>query len=145
MDPSLNGIVQHQWSHEHGNIKPVIHWSVFSRHWSVGFLALLDKGVDEGYYNVEDPLDSYAQPFLHIMKVLIVCSLVFRFVFIPFLQREVDAWVHQRNWTKRRANRKKILPNGIPMLILQKPHKWNAADYKVYYIVLFPYIINKCD
>ena len=26
---------------------------------------------------------------------------------------------------------KKVLPSGIPMLILKKPHKWKAADYKV--------------
>ncbi len=71
------------------------------------------------------------------MKTLIIFSLVFRFIFIPFIQREVDAWVYQRNWTKRRSDRKKVLPNGIPMIILQKPHKWKAADYKVYY----PYII----
>lgn len=70
---------------------------------------------------------------------------MFRFIFIPFLQREVDAWVHQRNWTKHRADRKKVLPNGIPMIILQKPHQWKAADYKVYFIVLPSSTINKCD
>ncbi|KAH8991701.1 hypothetical protein EDB92DRAFT_1935041 [Lactarius akahatsu] len=31
--------------------------------------------------------------------------------------QEVDTW--------------KVLPNGIPMIILQKPHKWKATDYKV--------------
>lgn len=66
-----------------------------------------------------------------------ILSLIFRFVFIPFIQREVDAWVHQRNWTKRRADRKKVLPNGIPMLILQKPHIWKAADYKVWFLNQF--------
>lgn len=66
-----------------------------------------------------------------------VLSLIFRFIFIPFIQREVDAWVHQRNWTKRRADRKKALPNGIPMLILQKPHIWKAADYKVRFLNQF--------
>jgi hypothetical protein len=133
VEPSLNGSIQHRWFRKHGNIKPEIHWSVFRRDWSVGFQALLDRGVDEGYYDIGDPLDLYVQIFLRIMKLLIILRLVFRFVFIPFLQREVDAWVHQRNWTKRRADRKKVLPHGIPMLILQKPHKWKAADYKVYY------------
>ncbi|KAI9434815.1 hypothetical protein H4582DRAFT_1818292, partial [Lactarius indigo] len=115
MEPSLDGSIQHRWFRKHGNIKPEIHWSVFRRDWAVGFQKLLDKGVDEQYYDVGDPLE----------------CLVFRFVFIPFMQREVDAWVHQRNWTKRRADRKKVLPNGIPMIILQKPHKWKAADYKI--------------
>ncbi|KAI9447090.1 hypothetical protein BJY52DRAFT_1206604 [Lactarius psammicola] len=115
MEPSLNGSIQHQWFRKHGNIKPEIHWSVFRRDWAVGFQALLDRGVDEGYYDIGDPLE----------------CLVFRFIFIPFIQREVDAWVHQRNWTKRRSDCKKVLPNGIPMIILQKPHKWKAADYKI--------------
>ena len=79
------------------------------------------------------------------MKTLTILRLVFCYVFIPFIQRELDAWVYQRNWTKRRADRKKLLPNGIPMLILQKPHKWKAADYKVYYVVLSSYFINKFD
>ena len=132
MEPSLNGSIQHRWYRKHGNIKPEIHWSVFRRDWAVGFQALLDRGVDEGYYDIGDPLDRYVR--LRIMKILIIFfifSLVFRFIFIPFIQQEVDAWVHQRNWTKRRADRKKVLPNGIPMLILQKPHEWKAADYKV--------------
>ncbi|KAH9046216.1 hypothetical protein EDB84DRAFT_1586945 [Lactarius hengduanensis] len=115
MEPSLDGSIQHRWYRKHGNIKPEIHWSVFRRDWAVGFQKLLDRGVDEKYYDIGDPLE----------------CLVFRFVFIPFIQREVDAWVHQRNWTKRRADRKKVLPNGIPMIILQKPHKWKAADYKI--------------
>ncbi|KAI9459395.1 hypothetical protein BJY52DRAFT_1223027 [Lactarius psammicola] len=102
-------------SSKHGNIKPEIHWSVFRRDWAVGFQALLDEWVDSGYYDIRDPLE----------------CLVFRFVFIPFIQREVDAWVHQHNWTKRRSDQKKVLPNGIPMIILQKPHKWKAADYKI--------------
>ncbi|KAN0139571.1 hypothetical protein V8E53_002600 [Lactarius tabidus] len=57
--------------------------------------------------------------------------LLFCFIFIPFIQQEVDVWVHQQNWTKHRADQKKVLPNGIPMLILQKPHKWKAVDYKI--------------
>ncbi|KAI9428955.1 hypothetical protein BJY52DRAFT_1208165 [Lactarius psammicola] len=103
-DLSLDGTIQHQWFCKHGNIKPEIHWS-----------AMLDRGVDQGLYDIGDPLE----------------CLIFCFVFIPFIQQEVDAWVHQRNWTKRRADRKKALPNGVPMLILQKPHKWGAADYKI--------------
>jgi hypothetical protein len=132
MEPSLDGSIQHRWFRKHGNIKPEIHWSVFRRDWAVGFQAYLDRGVDEGYYDIGDPLEWYVIMNLPpVVKMLINCSLVFRFIFIPFIQREVDAWVHQRNWTKRRSDRKKVLPNGIPMIILQKPHKWKAADYKV--------------
>ncbi|KAH8982770.1 hypothetical protein EDB86DRAFT_3085880 [Lactarius hatsudake] len=83
--------------------------------WSVGFQQLLDEGVESGYYDIGDPLE----------------CLVFHFVFIPFIQQEVDAWVHQCNWTKHRSDQKKVLPNGTLMIILQKLHKWKATDYKV--------------
>ncbi|KAI9437089.1 hypothetical protein BJY52DRAFT_1130177, partial [Lactarius psammicola] len=115
MEPSLDGSIQHWWFRKHGNIKPEIHWSIFRRDWAVGFQALLNKGVNSGYYDIGDPLE----------------CLVFHFVFIPFIQREIDAWVHQCNWTQCRSDRKKVLPKGIPMIILQKPHKWKAADYKI--------------
>ena len=59
MDPSLDGSIQHRWFRKHGNIKPEIHWPVFQRDWAVGFQALLDKGVDNGYYDIRDPLEWY--------------------------------------------------------------------------------------
>ena len=59
MDPSLDGSIQHRWFQKHGNIKPEIHWSVFRRDWAVGFQALLDEGVDNGYYDIGDPLEWY--------------------------------------------------------------------------------------
>ena len=131
MEPSLGGTIQHRWFRKHGNIKPEIHWSVFREDWSVGFQKLLDRGVDEGYYDIGDPLEWCVHTNCLPNFELIHLSLLFRFIFIPYIQREVDAWVHQRNWTKRRSDRKKVLPNGIPMVILQKPHRWKAADYKV--------------
>ncbi|KAH9035212.1 hypothetical protein EDB85DRAFT_1889437 [Lactarius pseudohatsudake] len=60
----------------------------------------------------------------------------------PTHNREVDTWVHQRNWTKRRSDRKRVLPNGIPMIILQKLHKWKAADYK---IPVPPEVLNEIE
>ncbi|KAH9014255.1 hypothetical protein EDB84DRAFT_1590323 [Lactarius hengduanensis] len=127
VDPSLDGSIQHRWFRKHGNIKPEIHWSVFRRDWAVGFQNLLDEGVENKYYDIGDPLEWHA---------IFLSTLVFRFVFIPFIQREVDAWVHQRNWTKL------VLPNGIPMIILQKPHKWKAADYK---IPVPPEVLNEIE
>ena len=142
MEPALEGTIQHRWFRKHGNIKPEIHWSVFRRTWSPGFQALLDKGVDDGLYDIGDPLEWYVCLNFLIAKALISFSLVFRYVFIPFLQREVDAWVHLRNWTKRRPDRKKVLPNDIPMIILAKPHKWNAADYKVRLLTCIVYVCH---
>ncbi|KAA1471497.1 hypothetical protein DENSPDRAFT_776760, partial [Dentipellis sp. KUC8613] len=115
LDPSLAGSIQHRFFRKHGNIKPEIFWSLFRRGFIAAFEAMIDDGVEKGWYDVGDPLE----------------MLTFRFVFIPYLQRETDDWVHLRNWTKRRADRKKILPNGIPMLVMQKPHQWNAANYKI--------------
>ncbi|KAI9437761.1 hypothetical protein BJY52DRAFT_1129917, partial [Lactarius psammicola] len=101
------------------------------RDWAAGFQAMLDRGVDQGLYDIGDPFK----------------CLIFHFLFISFIQQEVDTWVHQCNWTKWCANRKKALPNGVPMLILQKPHKWGAADYKVwlyfYFSSSFTYIESK--
>ena len=57
LEPSLDGSIQHRWFRKHGNIKPEIHWSVFRRDWAVGFQALLDRGVNEGYYDIGDPLE----------------------------------------------------------------------------------------
>jgi hypothetical protein len=57
--PSLGGTIQHWWYRKHGNIKPEIHWSVFRKDWSAGFQKLLDRGVDEGYYDIGDPLEWY--------------------------------------------------------------------------------------
>jgi hypothetical protein len=62
MEPSLDGTIQHRWYRKHGNIKPEIHWSVFRKDWSVGFQALLDRGVDEGFYDIGDPLEWYVCP-----------------------------------------------------------------------------------
>ncbi|KAK7029237.1 hypothetical protein R3P38DRAFT_3481193, partial [Favolaschia claudopus] len=50
---------------------------------------------------------------------------------IPWLQREIDAWVRRFNSTPRRRDKNKILPQGIPDLIAAKPHLYGTEDYKV--------------
>ena len=60
-----------------------------------------------------------------------VISLLFRWLAIPWLQSELDAWVVIRNRTAPRADRKKLLPHGIPELIRQKPEKYSVLDFKV--------------
>ena len=59
MEPSLHGSIQHRWFRKHRNIKPEIHWSVFRKDWAVGFQALLDDGIEKGYYDIGDPLEWY--------------------------------------------------------------------------------------
>jgi len=58
-------------------------------------------------------------------------SLVFRWLAIPWLQSELNAWVALRNQTAPRSDRKKVLPHGIPELMRQKPDQFGVKDFKV--------------
>lgn len=73
--------------------------------------------------------------------VLIESSLVFRWLFIPFLQSELDAWVDRVNNTLKRADRNKILPHGVPNDIYADPERFGCLDFKVtqnfYFILSF--------
>ena len=60
-----------------------------------------------------------------------IASLVFRWLAIPYLQQELDNYVHLHNNTARRANRRKILPCGIPDLMFKNPSPSGAVDFKV--------------
>ena len=58
-------------------------------------------------------------------------SCIFRYIFIPWLQHELDEYVVKNNTTKKRHNRKIAHPNGVLLLIEQAPEHFNAQDYKV--------------
>ena len=58
-------------------------------------------------------------------------SLIFRWLAIPWIQSELDKWVLHRNRTRPRYDKKKVLPNGIPLVIRDKPEKFDAMDFKV--------------
>ncbi|KAG1795371.1 uncharacterized protein HD556DRAFT_1213380, partial [Suillus plorans] len=58
-------------------------------------------------------------------------SYVFRWLAIPWLQAELDAWAHRRNHNAPRRDKNKILPHGIPAIIRAKPHEFNSLDFKV--------------
>ena len=58
-------------------------------------------------------------------------SLVFRWIAIPWLQIEIENWVQIHNSSKRRANRNKLLPDGIPDLIHAKPERFGAKNFQV--------------
>ncbi|KAJ7357893.1 hypothetical protein DFH08DRAFT_911633 [Mycena albidolilacea] len=106
LDPSLEGTLQHRWMKDKMNIKPEATWSQMRRQFTPGFENILDAGVAQGL-------------------------LVFRWLAIPWLQAELDAWVHRYNSTPRRRDKNKILPQGIPDLIAAKPHLYGTQDYKV--------------
>ncbi|KAH7905061.1 hypothetical protein BJ138DRAFT_1018219 [Hygrophoropsis aurantiaca] len=115
LDSSLSDTLQHRWMRKHQNIKPEIQWSVFRRNFAPGFEDILDEGVNEGLYDVNDTLENY----------------VFRWLAIPWIQAELDQWVHHRNHNPPRADKNKILPHGIPAIIRAKPHQFDSLDFKI--------------
>ncbi|KAH7922898.1 hypothetical protein BV22DRAFT_1016396 [Leucogyrophana mollusca] len=114
-DPSLHGTLQHRWMRQKKNVMPEIAWSQLRRRFTPGFENLLEIGIQEEWY---DP-DNY----LH--------SLVFRWVFIPWLQGELSAYQDRVNNTRKRADRNKILPHGPPNHIHQEPEEYGVLDFKI--------------
>ncbi|KAJ6631981.1 hypothetical protein B0H10DRAFT_1937713 [Mycena sp. CBHHK59/15] len=116
LDPSLKGTLQHRWMSKSGmNVKPEASWSQLRRNWTPGFENLLDQGPNANLYNSNNPLQ----------------RLVFRWLAIPWLQAELDIFVEHYNSTLRRADKHKILPHGIPDMIVSKPKQFGTTDYKL--------------
>ncbi|KAJ7899222.1 hypothetical protein B0H14DRAFT_2331815 [Mycena olivaceomarginata] len=114
LDPSLEGTLQHRWMDKKSmNVKPEAAWSTLRRNFTPAFEDMLDKGQD--IYDVLNPLQ----------------RLVFRWLAIPWLQVELDAWVKTFNSSARRADKNKILPQGIPDMITSKPNQYGTTNYKV--------------
>lgn len=58
LDPSLRGgMTQHRWMRKHQNILSEIKWSIFRQDWSPGFEDILDDGVNQGWYDVNNVLE----------------------------------------------------------------------------------------
>ena len=57
--------------------------------------------------------------------------LVFRWLAIPWLQKEADAYVYDHNTSRRRSSHRKILPNGAPDVMFENPESFDARDFKV--------------
>ena len=58
--------------------------------------------------------------------------LVFRWLAIPWLQAELNAWMYRFNSSPRCADKHKLLPQGIPNIIHAKPHLYGSQDFKVH-------------
>ncbi|KAF8148594.1 hypothetical protein B0H34DRAFT_811826 [Crassisporium funariophilum] len=84
-DPNLVGTIQHRWMRQKKNVKPEITWSQLRRRFTPGFEDILDFGVNNGLYDTNLPL--------HVF--------VFCWIFIPFLQTELNAWKDLVNNTKK--------------------------------------------
>ncbi|KAI9056312.1 hypothetical protein FKP32DRAFT_1615863 [Trametes sanguinea] len=127
-DPSLQGTLQHKWMHRKGqNIKPEIFWSELRRRWSPGFEALLDYGLNGELY---DPADYLSR-------------MLFYYLFIPYLQGELDIFRDRYNSSKKRRDKNKILPHGITVEHDQVEHVRQlysgAANDPVYELVPQPF------
>ncbi|TFK16769.1 hypothetical protein FA15DRAFT_740498 [Coprinopsis marcescibilis] len=115
-DPQLpTGTIQHQWKREKQNVKPEIEWSQLRRRFSQGFEAILEFGVREGWY---DSLNS-----IHV--------LTFRWVFIPWMQLELDGYTNRVNNKRKRKNNKKLTPQGVPLDLFERPEDVGARNYAV--------------
>ncbi|KAG1778947.1 hypothetical protein EV702DRAFT_1186286 [Suillus placidus] len=107
-DPALQGTLQHRWMRTKKN-------SQLRRRFTPGFENLLDTGVSEGWYDATNTLQ----------------IMVFRWVFIPWLQMELNAYKDRVNNTAKRRDRNKVLPHGIPDMIYNSPEDFGALDFKI--------------
>ncbi|KAF9532557.1 hypothetical protein CPB83DRAFT_867411 [Crepidotus variabilis] len=125
-DPSLVGTIQHRWMKHKKNVKPEVTWSQLRRRFSPGFKNILEEGVTKGWYDINRPID----------------KLVFRWIFIPWLQAELNAYVARVNTSRKRADRNKVLPHGRPNDIHFNPGRFGCLDFK---ITVDPALVNQVE
>ncbi|KAI5997274.1 hypothetical protein F5J12DRAFT_725316, partial [Pisolithus orientalis] len=75
-DPALEGTLQHWWMHSRKNIKPEIMWSQLHRCFTPSFESLLEYGVHQGWYDIDNTLQ----------------CMIFWWIFIPWLQEELNGY-----------------------------------------------------
>ena len=131
LDPRLTGTLQHRFMRGHTNIKPERAWGRLRDTWSKGFEDMLSEGITNEWYNPSNLIDRYGFPSIHPRFLSDPRSLTFRWLAIPFLQEELDQYVKLHNTTRRRANKKKVLPHGIPEQMLRLPKSVGVLDFKV--------------
>jgi hypothetical protein len=135
-DPALQGSLQHRWMRSKKNVMPEITWSQMRRRFTPGFETLLDRGVTSGWYDTNNTLQLCVR-FVLVVRPYMGANLefkfrmIFRWVFIPWLQRELDAYQDRVNNTRKRRDRNKILPHGAPNIIYQSPENFGVLDFKV--------------
>ena len=130
-DPSLAGTLQHRWKRLQKNVMPEISWSQFRRRFAPGFEDILDLGVTEEWFDPSDLRQRSVSAILFKCTKLTLLSLVFRWVFIPWVQAELDAYRERINLTSKRADRNKVLPHGPPDHIYHDAAAYGCLDFKV--------------
>ncbi|KAG0695167.1 hypothetical protein DFH29DRAFT_831334 [Suillus ampliporus] len=114
-DPALQGTLQHRWMRTKKNVMPEITWSQLRHRFTPGFENLLDAGVHNGWYDAGNTLE-----------IMIFC-----WIFIPWLQTELNEYKDHVNNTAKRRDHNKVLPHGIPELIYNSPEDFGALDFKI--------------
>ncbi|KAF9254085.1 hypothetical protein L218DRAFT_812290, partial [Marasmius fiardii PR-910] len=109
LDPNLEGTIQHRWKREKKNIPPETLWSNLRRRFTPGF---------------EDILDAPSR-FPEIRNT-------FKWLFIPWLQTELDAWAEHNNKTKKQYQKDKTLPQGgSPDDMEEYPEEYGFVNFKI--------------
>lgn len=147
LDPSLIGTMQHRWMRKHSNIKPEIAWSQFRARCAHELEPIFDFGVEQGWYDPHNVWELYVATDILALQVSNLITalpyrLVFRFVAMPVVQAELDAFVKRYNSFPKRANNKTLLPHGRPKYIYQYPSQYKAFDFKVMFIRLQSFILH---
>ncbi|KAG2112919.1 hypothetical protein BD769DRAFT_1391758 [Suillus cothurnatus] len=107
-DPALQGTLQHRWMQIKKNVKPEITWSQLWCQFTPSFETHLDAGVESGWYDSDNTLQ----------------VMIFHWVFIPWLQCELDRYQDCVNNTLKRLDCNKVLPH----------EDFGALDLKVHSI-----------
>lgn len=89
-------------------------WSQLRRRFTPGFESLLDHGVHQGWYDIDNTLQ----------------RMIFRWIFIPWLQEELDSYRDRVNHTAKRRDRNKVHPHGVAELIFDSPQDYGTLDLK---------------
>ncbi|KAI6156702.1 hypothetical protein BKA82DRAFT_4009262 [Pisolithus tinctorius] len=99
----------------HTGIEPFLGWILWMKKllWSLD--TLLNEGLDEGWYDPNNTLQ----------------LMVFHWLFIPWLQRELDQYRDQVNNSHKCQDKNKVLPHGIPKLIHTCAEDYGVLDFKV--------------
>ncbi|KAF9447700.1 hypothetical protein P691DRAFT_637646, partial [Macrolepiota fuliginosa MF-IS2] len=77
-------------------------------------------------------ITSRLQNFINTEKYgLQFARLLFRWLFIPWLQRKINYYIGLVNNKRKRKDKNKILPHGVPEDIFWEPEQYRACDFKV--------------
>ncbi|KAJ8077842.1 hypothetical protein PM082_002282 [Marasmius tenuissimus] len=118
LDPNLEGTIQHRWKRDKKNIPPEILWSNLRRRFTPGFEDILDAPTrfPELRYDRSDPLQYN----------------VFKWIFIPWIQAELDGWAEGYNTTRKRRQKDKVLPQGgSPDDMEEYPEEYGFVNFKI--------------